>query len=261
MCGIEAWVPVRPAERWAIAGGEVVAISQHTIDRFRAANPAFASTDVTVCHPGYLRSRTRHVALPTSFECSTGPTALIVARMSAAERYKGHDALLDIWPRLLSRHPDAVLAIAGDGDDRPRLEARVAELGVAHAVRFLGRVDDGRLDELYGQCRFFVMPSRDEGFGLVFLEAMRAGKPCIGGRGAASEIIEHGVTGLIVDPDSRDGSDGGSRAAVQRARHVPAIRRSGPGAIPVDVHQRLLSARFTKAMGRRTLVTLAASMP
>ena len=88
-----------------------------------------------------------------------------------------------------SRHPDAVLAIAGDGDDRPRLEARVAALGITRAVRFLGRVDDDRLDELYRECRLFVMPSRDEGFGLVFLEAMRAGKPCIGGRGAASEII------------------------------------------------------------------------
>src|SRR4029077_1512855 len=52
LCGIEAWVSVRPAERWAIAGGEVVAISQHTTDRFRAANPALASTDVIVCHPG-----------------------------------------------------------------------------------------------------------------------------------------------------------------------------------------------------------------
>jgi hypothetical protein len=48
------------------------------------------------------------------------------------------------------------------------------------------------------------MPSRDEGFGLVFLEAMRAAKPCIGGAGAASEIIEHETTGLIVDPANRD---------------------------------------------------------
>ena len=44
--------------------------------------------------------------------------ALIVARMSSSERYKGHDALLDVWPRVIAHHPDAVLAIAGDGDDR-----------------------------------------------------------------------------------------------------------------------------------------------
>src|SRR6266853_40684 len=57
LCGIEAWVSLRAAERWAIAGGETVAISQHTVDRFRAANPALSSTDVIVCHPG-LPSRT-----------------------------------------------------------------------------------------------------------------------------------------------------------------------------------------------------------
>jgi len=67
-----------------------------------------------------------------------------------------------------------------------------------------GAVDDARLARLYAEATFFVMPSRREGFGLVFLEAMRAGKACIGGRGAASEIIQHNVTGLVVDPDDRD---------------------------------------------------------
>ena len=66
-------------------------------------------------------------------------------------------------------------------------------------MRFLGRVSEEALEALYRDCAFFVMPSRDEGFGLVFLEAMRAGKACIGGAGAAAEVIEDGVTGLVVD--------------------------------------------------------------
>jgi len=105
---------------------------------------------------------------------------------------------------VLARRSDARLVIAGDGDDRPRLESKARSLGLSDAVIFTGRVSDARLSELYDDCRFFVMPSRDEGFGLVFLEAMRAGKPCIGGRGAAAEIIEHNRTGLIVDPGSHD---------------------------------------------------------
>ena len=92
----------------------------------------------------------------------------------------------------------------GDGNDRPRLESRARSLGLSHAVSFAGRVGDDELAALYDRCRFFVMPSRDEGFGLVFLEAMRAGKACIGARGAAAEIIEHDVTGLIVDPDRHE---------------------------------------------------------
>ena len=254
LCGIEAWVGLRPAEQWAISGGEIVAISQHTVDRFRAANPALASIDIAVCHPGLP-------ARPHSSEMGeeVSPTALIVARMSAAERYKGHDALLDVWPDLLSRHPDAVLAVAGDGDDRLRLEARAAALGLTRAVRFLGRVDDCQLDELYRSCRLFVMPSRDEGFGLVFLEAMRAAKPCIGGRGAASEIIEHGVTGLIVDPDSRHELS----AALERLYSEPdtceqfgaAGRRRFLSSFTDDSFR----ARLRKVIGRRPLVELAAS--
>jgi phosphatidylinositol alpha-1,6-mannosyltransferase len=261
LCGIEAWVSVRPAEQWAINGGEVVAISQHTLDRFKAANPALASTDVVVCHPGVTAKSPSSGASPRVCESSTGPTALIVARMSAAERYKGHDVLLDVWPSLLSRHPDAVLAIAGDGDDRPRLEARAAAHGVTRAVHFLGRVDDDQLDELYRECRLFVMPSRDEGFGLVFLEAMRAGKPCIGSRGAAAEIIQHGVTGLIVDPDSRHELT----AALERLYSEPDTCRqfgaAGRERFQSTFTNDCFQARFRNCIGRRTVVTLAASMP
>lgn len=196
LCGIEAWVPLRPLERWGLAASEVTAISRHTVDRFKAANPQLRSVDVSVCHPG----------LPITSERSsrTSSIALIVARMSASERYKGHDALLEAWPDVLARHPGAVLAIAGDGDDRPRLEAKARSLSIEPSVTFTGRISDDALADLYARCRFFVMPSRDEGFGLVFLEAMRAGKPCIGGAGAAAEIIEDGVTGLVVNPGSRD---------------------------------------------------------
>ncbi len=195
LCGIEAWTPLRRLERWALASSEVAAISQHTVDRFKAVNPALAHLDVHVCHPGLAATGTPALGLSSM--------ALIVARMSSSERYKGHDALLAMWPRVVARHPEAVLVVAGDGDDRPRLEALARELGVGRSVNFVGAVSDKALATLYEQCRFFVMPSRDEGFGLVFLEAMRAGKACIGGAGAAAEIIEHGVTGFVVNPSSQ----------------------------------------------------------
>ena len=260
LCGVEAWVSLRASERWAIAGGELVAISQHTADRFKAANPALASTDVVVCHPGLPAPPPQHPA-PAAFDFAGSPLALIVARMSSAERYKGHDALLDVWPRVVSHHADAVLAIAGDGDDRPRLEARAASLGITRAVRFLRRVSDEQLAELYRQCRLFVMPSRDEGFGLVFLEAMRAGKPCIGARGAASEIIEHGVTGFLVDSDSRQELS----AALERLYSEPGTCRQLGSAgrerfFSTFTHDRF-QTRFRQAVARRRIMALAASVP
>jgi phosphatidylinositol alpha-1,6-mannosyltransferase len=123
--------------------------------------------------------------------------------MSREERYKGHDLLLEIWKEVRSRHPGAELLVAGEGDDRPRLEAKAKQLGLEGSVRFLGKVPSEELESIYRGCAFFVMPSRREGFGFVFLEAMRAGKACIGARGAAGEIVEDGVTGYVVDPDER----------------------------------------------------------
>ena len=70
-------------------------------------------------------------------------------------------------------------------------------------MTFLGRLDDRSLLREYGECTAFVMPSRDEGFGFVFVEAMRAARACIGSRGAASEIIAEGDTGLLVDAGDR----------------------------------------------------------
>jgi phosphatidylinositol alpha-1,6-mannosyltransferase len=195
--GIEAWKPLGPLERWALGRADVlVANSEHTARGFRRANPGFSCRPIAVCHLGVGAAHAIQSSDSRARDAA-GPFALIVGRLAGSERYKGHDVLIDLWPRIRDAVPDARLVVAGDGDDRARLEAKAAALGPP--VRFLGRVSDPALDALYRDCTFFVMPSRDEGFGLVFLEAMRAGKACIGGAGAAAEVIEDGVTGLVVD--------------------------------------------------------------
>jgi glycosyltransferase involved in cell wall biosynthesis len=69
-------------------------------------------------------------------------------------------------------------------------------------VQFLGAVSDSELHTQYQKCDVFAMPSKCEGFGIVFLEAMRYGKPCIGGNhGGTPEVIDHGVNGFLVDHD------------------------------------------------------------
>jgi phosphatidyl-myo-inositol dimannoside synthase len=119
--------------------------------------------------------------------------------MAAGERYKGHDELLDVLRRLAPAHPALRLVVAGGGDDQPRLESEATRLGVANRVQFTGFVDGATLSELYRRCAALVMPSSAEGFGLVYLEAMRAGKPCVALAGsAAAEIVADGVTGLLI---------------------------------------------------------------
>lgn len=231
LLGIESWKPLRRLERAAIRRAwRVAAISRHTAGRFRAANPDFASLDIRVCHPGVSPLRTdaaregrvTDVASATALSRSC---ALIVGRMASAERYKGHDELLAVWPRVREAVPGATLVVAGGGDDVPRLIEKARALGIEPAVRFEGTVSAERLAMLYRDAAVFVMPSANEGFGIVYVEAMRAGTPCVAASGAAEEIVEHGVSGLIVRPGDHDAlaraivellSDGDSRTRMGR---------------------------------------------
>jgi glycosyltransferase involved in cell wall biosynthesis len=110
---------------------------------------------------------------------------------------KAMHVLVDATPALLAAHPGLRVLIVGDGPLRADLEARAARLGVAHAVRFAGYQED--VVSAYAAMDVFVLPSRDEGFGLVFLEAMAVGVPVVGTRVIGSEdAVEDGVTGLLV---------------------------------------------------------------
>jgi phosphatidylinositol alpha-1,6-mannosyltransferase len=125
------------------------------------------------------------------------PAALLVGRMWAEERGKGHDAVIEAWPELRRRVPAAALWIVGEGDDVPRLRALAQERGVGAAVRFLGRVSDEELGALYRRASLLLMPSRQEGFGLVYAEAMWHGLPCVGSTADAARLVI-GETGLLV---------------------------------------------------------------
>jgi len=107
-------------------------------------------------------------------------------------------------PRILKHVPNAQLVIAGGGDDLERLKHKANYSGVEDHVIFTGRVSDELLCALYEKCAVFAMPSKGDGFGFVYLEAMSHKKPCVGlVDGAAAEIIEEGVTGLLVDRNKR----------------------------------------------------------
>jgi phosphatidylinositol alpha-1,6-mannosyltransferase len=124
---------------------------------------------------------------------------LTVGRWLATERYKGMDTLLITLPRLLLRWPELQVVLVGSGDDRAWLEAIARESGVHRHVHFLSGLTYGELSACYAACEIFALPSRGEGFGFVYLEAMAHGKPVIGGaHGGAPEVIQDSVTGYVV---------------------------------------------------------------
>ena len=126
--------------------------------------------------------------------------------MMGSERYKGHDQLIEAWPRVVALVPDAQLVFVGDGDDAPRLRRKAAESRAGTHILFTGFVPKATLDELYRRAALFALPSRGEGFGLVYLEAMTHRLACIGSvHDAAREVIVDGQTGRLVQQDDIDG--------------------------------------------------------
>lgn len=134
-------------------------------------------------------------------------TVLFVGRLEAR---KGIDVLLAAMPHVLAANPHIRFRILGDDTiPQPGTDTTYVDMWRAQGhlkrwagrVTFEGRVDDATLREAYRCCDVFVAPSRFESFGLVFLEAMREGKPVIGSRaGAMPEVIRDGVDGLLPPP-------------------------------------------------------------
>src|SRR2546428_3147412 len=132
------------------------------------------------------------------------------------------DTLMTALPRLLTRGPERQLVFAGTGDDRAWLEELADQIGVNRHVHFLSGLSYSEVAACYSACEIFALPSRSEGFGLVYLEAMACGKPVIGGaHGGAPEVIDDGKTGYLVQH-----GDGGQLATSLEALLAdPALGR------------------------------------
>jgi phosphatidylinositol alpha-1,6-mannosyltransferase len=126
---------------------------------------------------------------------------LTVGRLSASERYKGHDRLIAALPGILSRVPDAAYLIVGSGDDQARLSQLAKAAGVADRVVFASQVPDAELADHFALAHVFAMPSTGEGFGIAYLEAAASGLPVIGGNADGSvDALADGRIGRLVDP-------------------------------------------------------------
>jgi phosphatidylinositol alpha-1,6-mannosyltransferase len=201
--GIEAWgSPLGDVQQKLLAGAAVLVSNSH-----------FTADRVMTLYPSVGRVDPCPLALLPEVPVDDGPvdaqlvarvrdrSALIVGRMSSSERYKGHDLLLDAWPSVRVLVPDAQLVVAGRGGDGGRVRGRAEAMGLGESVLFCGGVSDATLAALYRRVAMFAMPSRGEGFGIVYLEAMRAGLACVASKDdGAVDVVEDGRTGVLVAP-------------------------------------------------------------
>lgn len=203
--GIEAWHHLRDpfSERFLHRCRGIVSVSALTRDRILAWSGYRGATFVL---PNAVRlerygMRPKDPGLVARYRLGGKRVLLTVGRIVSQERYKGFDEVIEVLPEL---PPDVVYLVAGGGNDTPRLRAKTHDLGVADRVVFTGLFAEEEKPDLYNLADVYVMPSRGEGFGFVFLEAMASGVPVIassqdGGR----EAILDGQLGLLVDPTNQ----------------------------------------------------------
>lgn len=128
-----------------------------------------------------------------------------MARLAEAERYKGYDQILQALPTIRQSIPNIHYILVGKGSDRPRIENLITQLQLQDCVTLAGFVPDDELCDHYNLCDVFAMPSKREGFGIVYLEALACGKPTLGGnQDGAVDALCHGTLGALVDPDDID---------------------------------------------------------
>lgn len=147
---------------------------------------------------------------------------MTLGRLDASERQKGIDEVIELMPRLLLDAPDLRYLIAGEGGDRPRLEAKVKAQGLADKIVFCGRISDEEKADHYRLCDVFSMAGRQEGFGIVLLEALACGASVVASEldGSRDAILD-GEFGELANPDDPASLQAAFIRALAKPRHVP----------------------------------------
>jgi phosphatidylinositol alpha-1,6-mannosyltransferase len=247
MHGIEAWPRPSRTRRAALETADMVlCVSRHT----RAAVLEWASIapERLVVVPNTVRdvfTPGDRSAMRAALAIESKRVLLTVGSMDSGMRYKGQDRVIEAIPELVAKGYDICYLVAGEGDDRVRLEALARAVGVSERVRFLGPIELQELAETYRMADLFVMPSTGEGFGIVFLEAMASGTPALGlGVAGAKDALADGQLGTVT-------SSVGLPGAIARMLDAP---KPDPQALAAQVRSRFgpdtFSAASRAAIGR-----------
>jgi glycosyltransferase involved in cell wall biosynthesis len=222
--GIEVWRPFSLMERVALgSASQVWCVSEFTRDRLLE----------------YSRvPRERSAVLPNALDPFLNPPApvrapmgpplvLSISRLSISDDYKGIGYLIAALPAVRAKIPGARLRIVGRGDGLPALRALAGTLHVSDSVEFAGYVGDSELAGEFERCRLFALPSQKEGFGLVYLEAMAHGRPCLGARSGGTPEVISAETGVLVEFGDVPGIASAVVAALRRDwRTEPMLERA-----------------------------------
>jgi glycosyltransferase involved in cell wall biosynthesis len=227
--GIDVWGLTNPILKHALREADLIlAVSSFTRDRLLKEQQL--DRQKVVILPDTVDSTKFDIKPKASYLlqryqiASHQPVILTVSRLDSREQYKGYDTVLRALPAVRREVPDVHYLLVGKGDDRPRVERIVAELGLEGCVTLAGYVPDDELCDHYNLCDVFTMPSKGEGFGIVFLEAMACGRPVLAGnRDGSVDALRWGELGVLVDPDNINEVASALISILNKTRHHPVI--------------------------------------
>ncbi len=224
--GIEAWKPLKnPLSRRLLRNCRaIISISAITRDRLLDWSGYRGPTYLlpNAIHLEQYGIRAKRADLIERYKLAGKRVILTVGRLESAERYKGFDEVMEVLPNL---PPDVVYLIAGGGNDFIRLQQRALDLGVADRVIFTGLFSETDKADLYALADIYAMPSRGEGFGFVYLEALASGVPVIGSKhDGGREALLDGQLGLLVDPSNPAEIESAIKELLERpSREIPTL--------------------------------------
>jgi phosphatidyl-myo-inositol dimannoside synthase len=200
--GKEVWERLPDSKRKALQQAETIwTISRYSASRLCQANdvpnhkvkilPCVVDGNIFAPAP-------KKPELMQKYNLTDARVLMTVARLWSGDPYKGVDVTIRALPKILQVFPDVKYLVIGRGDDLPRLQNLASELGVAERVVFAGFVATEELPDHYRLANAYIMPSQ-EGFGIVYLEAMACGKPVLAGDAdGAADPLQDGRLGWRV---------------------------------------------------------------
>ena len=207
--GKEVWEPLPIAKQKALqAASRVWTISRYSRDRLCESNHIDPSkVDFIYCAVDgqAFKPTSKDPNWVAKYGLANSRVLMTVARLWSGDRYKGVDVTIRALPEIAIQFPDVKYLVLGRGDDQPRLAQLAIDLGVSDRVIFAGFVANEDLVAHYNLADAYVMPSQ-EGFGIVYLEAMACGVPVLSGDAdGSSDPLQDGKLGWQVphrDPDA-----------------------------------------------------------
>ncbi|MGK7945076.1 MAG: glycosyltransferase family 4 protein [Microcystaceae cyanobacterium] len=207
--GKEVWQPLPSLQQKALSqANQIWTISRYSRDRLCQSNhisPEQVQILPCVVDEKCFTIGQKSPELRKKYNLGDSKVLMTVARLWSGDIYKGVDVTIRALPKILPAFPDLKYLVIGRGDDQPRLEGLAKELGVADQVIFAGFVPTEDLIEHYRLADAYIMPSQ-EGFGIVYLEAMCCGVPVLSGdNDGSADPLQDGLMGWRVphrDPDA-----------------------------------------------------------